>query len=73
MLEWVGHNLHLVRGRRVIFKSIVALNRQLARAHVEDDISETAAIVLISERYWSFEMCLQMRRIVFDRLVLAHA
>src|SRR5260370_20639797 len=56
MLESVGHNLHLVRGRRVIFKSIVALKRQLARAHVEDDISETAAIALISERYYIFEM-----------------
>ena len=59
VFEWMGQYLHLVRGHRVVFP-IVALDRQFARAHIEDDISETTAIVLISERHENFEVFLQM-------------
>src|SRR5208337_3375474 len=63
--------LHLVRAGRVIFKAVVALNRQLPGTDVQDDISKAAAIVLISERHKSFEVFLQMRGVVFDGFVLA--
>jgi len=38
---------------RVIFKAVVALNRQLPGIDVQDDVSKAAALVLISERYTS--------------------
>src|SRR5258707_3589217 len=60
-----------VRGGRVILKAVVALNRQVPGSDVQDDVSKPTAIVLISERHKSFEVFLQVRSIVLDRLVLA--
>jgi hypothetical protein len=58
VLEWVGHRLHLIGGRRVIFKAVVALDGQLSRANVENDISESPAIVFVAEGNESLEVLL---------------
>ena len=55
---------------RVTLEPIISLNRHHARGHIEDDIPEPAAIVLVSERHKSFEAFLQIRGVVVDRLVL---
>jgi hypothetical protein len=65
-----GPYLHLVRGRRVILKAIIPLDRHLAVGNIEDYISEAAAVVLVSEGHESFEAFLQVQSIVLDGLVL---
>jgi hypothetical protein len=63
--------LHLIRGGRVVFKPVIALDRYLAFSYIEDDVSKTTAVVLISKWHQRFEVFLQVRSVVLDWLVLA--
>ena len=64
--------LHLIGCGRVILESVIPLDGYLAGSHIQHDITESATVVLISERHESFEAFLQMRSVVLDGFMLAH-